>query len=114
MPAMLAPDSDLIAELERFHQPTQLDVGESMPPATMVFPLRRRSEVFGLLLVGAKSGGEAFRPDEPDNLAQAAQQLSLDLSALRVEQLERRSRDFAQEVAGLREQLQSLSELHPK
>jgi len=114
LPAMLEAETGLIVELEKFRLPVHLGVGVSMPPVAMAFPLLRRSELFGALVVGAKLGGEAYRPDEVDNLAHAAQQLGLDLHALRVEQLERRARELEQENARLREQLQSLFRNRPQ
>ncbi len=56
----------------------------------LVLPMIHRTEVVGVVLMGAKPSGFAYRPDEKEVLAWAAHQVGLDLHALKVEALEQR------------------------
>jgi len=74
----------------------------------MAFPLQHRSDLVGLLLVGPKPGRENYRPDEIDSLAHATELVRMELHALAMEQLEKRTRDLEHENATLHAQLEAL------
>jgi hypothetical protein len=74
----------------------------------MAFPLQHRSDLVGLLLIGPKPGHEHYRPDEIDSLAHAAELVRVELHALAMERLERRTRDLEHENATLHAQLGAL------
>ena len=67
--------------------------------AAFVLPMIQRNDLTGFIALGPKPSGEAWRPDERTALAQAAQQIGLDLHALRIEELEAKVSDLE---AGLR------------
>ncbi|MES2315908.1 MAG: GAF domain-containing protein [Pseudomonadota bacterium] len=75
-----------------------MDTAQSGLPAELVLPMSHRGALNGFVLVGARRNGEPFRPDELDVLGFAAHQVGLDLHALRVELLEGRVRELAQQV----------------
>jgi hypothetical protein len=68
-------------------------------PAELMLPMSHRGALNGFLLVGARRSGEAYRPDECEVLGFAAQQVGLDLHALKVELLETQMQALAQQVA---------------
>jgi len=75
--------------------------------AEWALPMLHRGTLAGFVLIGGKSNNETYRPDEIDVLAFATHQLTLDLVALRVEQLEQQSSLRAQDSAVLRDQLKA-------
>ena len=56
----------------------------------LVLPMIHRTEVVGVVLMGAKPSGFGYRPDEKEILAWAAHQIGLDLHALQVEALQKK------------------------
>jgi hypothetical protein len=56
-------------------------------PGCIALPSLHHGVLDGFVLLGAKSGGETYRPDEVKVLGTAAHQVGLDLRALRMEQL---------------------------
>jgi len=69
-------------------------------PGALVLPMSFRGELQGFVLLGHKSSQAAYRPDEIHVLEYSAQQVGLDLQALRTEQLQA-------ELAALRLELDS-------
>lgn len=66
--------------------------GQGLPgilPGQLVMPMSHRGRLDGLVIVGARIDAESYRPDECQVIAFAAQQVGLDLDALRLDQLER-------------------------
>jgi len=57
-------------------------------PAMLALPMMHQAALAGFVLLGPKSTGEDYRPDEIDVLSWAAQQVGLDLQAIRVRDLE--------------------------
>lgn len=57
------------------------------PGLELAVPLGHRGAPSGFVLLGRRPGVGAYRPDEVDQLAHAAQQIGLDLHALEVERL---------------------------
>ena len=109
LPRELEADADVIVEMKAFRAPVYPGGRLALASAALALPMVRRSELVGLLAVGKKIEREVYRPDELDNLARATRQVSLDLYALRLEQLEQHSHDLEQQNAGLRQGLQSLT-----
>lgn len=56
--------------------------------AGLVLPMIQRNDLKGFIALGPKAGGDAYRPDERQALADAAHKIGLDLHALRIEELE--------------------------
>lgn len=56
--------------------------------AALALPMMHQAALAGFVLLGPKPSGEDYRPDEIEVLAWAAQQVGLDLQAIRVRDLE--------------------------
>lgn len=56
----------------------------------LALPMKAHGRLVGAVLVGAKPGGEAFRPDEVKQLATSAQQVGLELELARLRELDAR------------------------
>ena len=72
----------------------------------LALPMTHRAELDGFILLGLKLSGDSYRPDEIEQLAQAALQIGLDLHALKVGQLQAQTAGQGQEIALLKAQLQ--------
>lgn len=105
LPRELGADAEVVVEMKTFRRPVHLGGGLALASATFALPMVRRSELVGLLAVGAKIEREVYRPDEIENLARAARQVGFDLYALRLEHLEQRRRELEQQNAALRQAL---------
>lgn len=69
--------------------PLEPEVAHSALPAALALPMSHRAELDGFFLLAAKPSGEGYRPDEIVLLGWAAEQLGLDLHALKIAQLEK-------------------------
>ncbi len=56
-------------------------------PGALALPMLNQGNLIGFVLVGRKPDGLQFRPDEVENLGESAQQVGLDLQALRAREL---------------------------
>ena len=75
------------------------DEGQTPPPApplkgrgaraALALPMTHRGQLDGFILLGAKPSGDSYRPDVIELLGWAAQQIGLDLHALKVMELKR-------------------------
>ena len=68
----------------------------------------QRSVLLGLILLGPKPDGDAYRPDEIDVLAYAAHHVGLDLHARWVEQLENERAELTETVRRLESEVARL------
>jgi hypothetical protein len=84
-------DEEMLVRLRATRQPVETGEG------TLALPMVHRNEVSGVVVIGHKPSGEAWRPDEREVLAWAVMQAGHDLHALKIEQLE-------SEAAGLRQE----------
>ncbi|MGZ3305558.1 MAG: hypothetical protein ACXU8U_06825 [Asticcacaulis sp.] len=75
-------DDETLVSLRAGRQPLETRDG------TLVLPMIHRNELSGMVVLGHKPGGDAWRPDESEVLAWAVLQIGQDLHALKVEQLE--------------------------
>jgi hypothetical protein len=89
LPRELDADVREIVELRTFRVPVRLSDEQGLAPAALAFPMTRRSELVGFLVVGRKTDRQVYRVDEIANLARTAQQVGADLYTLRLEQLQR-------------------------
>src|SRR5262249_2329997 len=92
LPRRLDADPAALIETQAFKRPLRLGPGMGMGEAALAVPMLRRAELVGALLLGPPVAGTTYRPDQLESLAHAAQQVCLDLYALRLEQLEARVR----------------------
>jgi len=96
--AVLDPHHPALVALRAHRHPVDLsDTASSLGPV-LALPMFHRSVLLGLILLGPKPNGDAYRPDEAEVLANAAHHVGLDLHALKVEQLERERTQLIQAV----------------
>lgn len=87
-PATIDADDDVAVELRHTRGVAELHERRVLP-GDLAFPLLAHHEVTGMLLVGARNGGQAWRPDELALLGQSVPRVCMALEALRLQKLER-------------------------
>jgi hypothetical protein len=87
-PEEIDPNHELAVALRADMAPTPLEHFQRRLPGELVLPMSHRGTLNGFVLVASKSSLESYRPDEIEVMAFAAQQIGLDIHALRVEALE--------------------------
>jgi uncharacterized membrane protein len=90
-PPVLDPDEPLLVTLRAQRREIDATRTASALPAALALPMLQRNGLLGCVLLAAKPGGDAYRPDETEVLAYAAREIGLDLQALRIDRLERES-----------------------
>jgi hypothetical protein len=105
LPGELPADTGAIVEMKAHHQPVGLSRRNGFGSAVLAFPMLRRSELVGFLIVGPKFQRDPYRPDEIENLARTALRTAPDFYALRLEQVERRGRELEQQNDALSREL---------
>jgi hypothetical protein len=111
-PAVLEPDLSALVSLRA--DPKLLEAPEDLPSAALIAPMVNRNEVIGLVMLGAKPGGDSFRPDEIELIGWAVRQVGLDLHALRMEQLEASRVGLSNTVAMLQNEIATLRSIIPQ
>ena len=106
--AVLDPHHPALAALRAHRRPVNLADTASSPGPGLALPMLQRSVLLGLILLGPKPDGDAYRPDEVEVLAYAAHHVGLDLHALKVEQLERERTQLIQAVSRLESEVARL------
>lgn len=102
LPAALDVDDPVLVRLRATGQRLDpSDLGSPLPVA-LALPMFHRAELIGVVLVGAKPGGEHYRPDEAAALADAVHRVGLDLDALRIEAIEAETVRLRQQLAAIR------------
>jgi hypothetical protein len=110
-PARVDVDDGVAVALRTETAPIEMDDIDTVLKAEWALPMLHRGTLAGFVLIGGKSNNETYRPDEIDVLGFATHQLTLDLVALRVEQLEQQSSVREQESAVLRDQLKAAMQM---
>lgn len=87
LPPRVEADHSLMVRLRADREALHNDLPETLG-AALALPMILRTEVRGLVLIGAKPSGEDYRPDEREALAGAAQRIGMDLHALEIDRLE--------------------------
>ena len=87
LPPCVEADHSLMVRLRADREALHDDLPETLG-AVLALPMILRTEVRGLVLIGAKPSGEDYRPDEREALAGAAQRIGMDLHALEIDRLE--------------------------
>jgi hypothetical protein len=83
-PHLLEGDDALLVKMRRQPVVRWLDSGESTSEAVgaLALPMLRRGAVSGLVVMGQRRNGEAYRPDEVELLREVVEHVSLDLQAI--------------------------------
>ena len=98
-------DDRLAAALRANHSPVEPAEARSGIPAAVALPMTHRAQLDGIVLLGSKPSGDSYRPDEIELLGWAAQQIGLDLQALKVIDLEKGMSVLERRVGELQSQL---------
>lgn len=97
LPAFLDADEPELVALR-----ARLDLlRDVFQPGTLLMPITHRAEVVAFVVMGAKPGGESYRPDEEEELLEATRRIGLDLHALRVEEQERENTRLSARIAAM-------------
>lgn len=91
-PALVQTNDQMVVSLLADMSPTAID-RESQVRGELVLPMSHRGVLNGFVVLGAKPDGESYRPDECEVLGFSAQQVGLDIDALRAEALEQELRE---------------------
>jgi len=110
-PGVVDVDDGVAVALRAEAAPIEINDIDTVLKAEWALPMLHRGALGGFVLLGSKPNKEAYRPDEIEVLGFATHQLTLDLVALRVEQLEQRSAVREQEAAVLRDQLKTAMQM---
>jgi hypothetical protein len=111
MPEQLDANHEAVLAMRAHGKALRIRDGSSSLPATLGLPMAHRGELLGFALLGAKRGGDAYRPDQIAALESAVHQVGLDFYALRIEQLEQRLASEQRNSEALRAQLQTAIEI---
>jgi hypothetical protein len=76
-------------------------VRDAFMTGTLVIPTLHRAEVTGFVVMGTRRDGEAYRPDEEEELSAAVRGIGQDLHALRIEELERENAALSSRLLAL-------------
>lgn len=102
--AAMDGDDPLVVKLRATREVVETDT-------LLVLPMIHRAELTGFAILGLKSSGDGYRPDERSVLAWAAHQIGLDLHALEVERLEEEARELRGTIAAQAAQIQIARDL---
>jgi hypothetical protein len=102
------PDDAALIALRAEPKPRELDRTDSTLKAVLIAPIVNRNDVTGVVLLGPKSSGLPYRPDEIELIGWATRQIGLDLHALKIEGLEAAAAEQQREVSELKARNQDL------
>ncbi|MES2151173.1 MAG: hypothetical protein V4508_15440 [Pseudomonadota bacterium] len=111
LPAVLELDHEVLISLRTARKFVYLgDCGQALP-GELAFPIITRGSMSGLVVVGAKPGGQPYRPDELALLDSCVGQVGLDLEGLRVAEMQRRAMSSEHKAAHLEQRICDLERL---
>lgn len=108
-PGRIEPNHMMAVALRGEAVPLRYDRLQSGLPAELALPMSHRGVLTGFMLIGTKPSRDDYRPDEVEVLGYAAQQIGLDLHAIRVEVLENKVGELVCRVALQEQQMQLIS-----
>ncbi len=73
------------------------------------FPMPVRGNVYGALLIGPRTEGISYRPEELVQLAESARTVGLHLESLRVDELQRQHGELTKQLKELEDANRSLA-----
>lgn len=97
-PGRIDADDDLVIALRHTMKVLEPAALGSPLRADLALPMTLRGALVGMLLVGPKSTGQSYRPDQVEQLGKSAHQLALYLEGLRVLELERQTASLLRQV----------------
>jgi hypothetical protein len=89
----------------------RVDLGElrERVPGDWAFPMPVRGNIYGALLIGPRTEGVSYRPEELIQLADSARTIGLHLESLRAAELQRKHSELTQRLSDLAEANRSLA-----
>jgi hypothetical protein len=107
-PGAIDANHDVVIDLKHGGQAVDLEATRRSLPGELAFPMTVRGHLNGIVLLGARAGGDPFRPDQIALLSTAVHQYGLDLESLRVEAMERRISESEQRTEALKREVEAL------
>jgi hypothetical protein len=105
-PPIIDGDDPIAVAMRADPKPAALQRAGGAIQMVLVLPMLQRTQLEGFFALGPKPKGENYRPDEIALLGWAAQQIYLDLTALRIAKLEL-------DISKLQSDVTALKRLHP-
>lgn len=97
----LDPDDPTLIAMRAEPRVFAADERSSTLKAALAAPMVNRNEITGIVLLGPKPSGHAFRPDEVNLIDWATRQIGLDLHALIMERLRAAAEEMRREISQL-------------
>lgn len=107
-PAVIDPNHDVAIDLMHTGQFVDLHDGGQSIPGELAFPMMVRGRLNGIFLLGERSSGDQYRPDQIALIGTAVHQYGLDLESLRVESMKRRVSASEQMTGSLQREVEAL------
>lgn len=108
-PAQIDINANVALRVRTEAGPLLLDPKFDRMPGELVVPMSHRGALNGFVLIGGKTSGSAYRPDELAVLAFATHETGVDIHALRVDLLERELKGLEQDTLRQRSQLELMA-----
>jgi hypothetical protein len=109
-PDACADDDPAFALMRAERRPVDLAAAHAKLAGALALPMLDQGLLAGFVLMGPKPDGADYRPDEIELLGWAANQVGLDLQALRARDLEAQVVSLKEDNLGLSEKVTSLAE----
>lgn len=103
-----AEEDRAFALMSTEREPLELERAHSALPGLLAVPMLGKQGLSGFVLLGRKTDGSIFRPDEEKNIGWATQQVGYDLQALHARELEERLRELKDQNFAFRVALDKL------
>lgn len=100
-PADFGQDNPAFALMRAERSPIELGQADGTIPGALALPMLDQGALSGFVLIGRKSDGTDYRPDEVELLGWAVHQVGLDLQAIHARELEATVRELNNKVAWL-------------
>ncbi len=107
-PEVIDANDNVVIDLKHNGEFVDLRDAEHALTGELAFPMVLRGRLNGIVLLGARVGGNQFRPDQITLLKTAIHRFGLDLESLRVEAMERRAGESEQMAKSLERELEVL------
>jgi len=97
-PSSFASSDEVVVKLGQGAPRVDLSRLKTRPPGDWIFPMMIRGRLGGALLIGARTEGVSYRPEELAQLADSARSIGLTLESLRAADLQRKHDEIARQL----------------
>ena len=108
-PPTVHSGDELALKLRESARRVDLSRLERRLPGDWAFPMTVRGAIYGVLLIGPRTEGVSYRPEELTQLAEGARTIGLNLESLRAVELQRKQHELAQRLDELTDANRSLA-----